>query len=87
MDYEKKMQSRRINNIYALKVLNTDGNRIVVRNALDILTCISIIVSDNYYEPGTYVDVAFSEKDRIFNAKLVGITPPEFVPDSGIEIY
>lgn len=86
MDCKNELKARHENNIYALKVLNVDGNRVVVRNALDTSTRISIIVPDTYYEPGTYVDVAFSEKSKSFNARLIGITPPEFVPNDGAEI-
>lgn len=87
MDYKNELKVRHENNIYALKILNVDGNRVVVRNALDTSTCISLVTPDSYYEAGTYVDVAFSEKDKSFNAKLVGITPPEFAPNDGAEIY
>ncbi len=87
MDCKNELNARHKNSIYALKILNVDGNRVVVRNALDTSTCISLVAPDSYYESGTYVDVAFSEKDKTFNAKLVGITPPELVPDNGVEIY
>lgn len=87
MDCKNELKTRHENNIYALKILNVDGNRVVVRNALDTSTCISLVAPDSYYEAGTYVDVAFSEKDKSFNARFIGITPPEFVPNDGAEIY
>lgn len=87
MDCKNELNTRHKNNIYALKVLRVDENRVVVRNALDTSTYISLVAPDSYHEAGTYVDVVFSEKDKTFNARLIGITPPEFVPDNGVEIY
>ena len=86
MDCENELKSRHENNIYTLKVLDTDGNRIVVRNALDPPTCISIIAPNSYYERNTYVDMAFSNQNEVFNAKLVGVTPLKFVPTSEEDI-
>lgn len=50
MDCKNKLKARHENNIYALKVLNVNGNRVVVKNALDTSTCISFVAPDNGVE-------------------------------------
>lgn len=50
MDCKNELNARHENNIYALKILNVDGNRVVVKNALDTSTCISLVAPDNGVE-------------------------------------
>lgn len=80
---------RRENNIRSFKILDIKGDGLIIRNATNKETCVSITVPDpRDYEVGNYVDVIFSRTGTSsFKTEFLGKTPQEFVPQSNIEIY
>lgn len=88
MEQSIELESRHKNGIYAVKVLEIRRNNIIVKNPINPKTCILVPVSDSdYYGTGLYVDVAIANKGKSFKANLIGVTPPEFVPNDGEEIF
>lgn len=86
---QTSVAKRRENNVRAFKILGTKGNGLIIRNAVNKSTCVSITVPDSSdYEIGSYVDVIFTRMgSSSFRTELLGKTPLEFVPKSNVEIY
>lgn len=90
-NYEKEQKSRiqrKINSIWAAKILEIDGNHLVVRRSLRDDKKASIPVSDpEQYKVGQYIDVIiWSTGSSSYGAKYIGITPDEFIPEDGADI-
>lgn len=82
-----ELESRHESGIYALKILGVGGSNIIVKNPLNPKTCVRVPVSDtDYYGIDIYVDVAFANDGDSFEANLIGITSPEFIPIDGVDI-
>lgn len=89
MEHLVELESRHENGIYALKILEIRGNNAVVKSPLNPKICVLVPLTDSdYYGAGIYIDVQFVKTGKTsFKADLIGITPPEFVPINGEEIY
>lgn len=88
MEQSIELESRHENGIYALKILEVREGNAVVKSPLNPKICVLVPLSDSdYYGTGLYVDVAIANKGKSFKANLIGVTPPEFVPNDGEEIY
>lgn len=82
------LETRHKNGIYALKVLEFRGDRVIVKHPLSKGACVLLSAPDlGYQETGIYIDVRFSPMDgKRYKAVYQGITLPEFVPSDGREI-
>ena len=91
MNYKQEQTTtilRHRNSIKAYKILDIQGNNLIIRNNLDKSKMIEFAVSEpGNYKVGSYVDMIFtrmgSSSHRI---ELIGHTPPEFMPDNGVDI-
>lgn len=88
MEHSIELESRHQSGIYAAKILETRENSMIVKNPLNPKTCIRVFMSDSdYCMDGLYIDVAIANNGESFKANFIGITPPEFVPINGEDIY
>lgn len=74
--------------IRAYRILDIQGNNLIVRNNLDKNKTAELPVSepDNYKIDG-YVDLVFVRRgSSSYTMRLIGHTPPEFTPDNGQDI-
>ena len=85
------LQARHKKLVYALKVLEVRGNKVIVKHPLKENACVLLPVPDSECcEAGLYIDVQFIPDDKFapkYKAVYQGITLPEFVPEDGAEIY
>lgn len=92
MEYKREQTTavlRRRNFIRAFKILDIQGNNLIVRNNLDKSKKAKFPVSEpGNYKIGSCVDMVFIKTGSSSHTiELIGITPPEFIPQSNIEIY
>lgn len=82
---------RRRNSIKAYKILDIQGNNLIVRNNLDKSktdrTAEFPVSEPGNYKVGGYVDMVLVSRGSNSHAiQLIGHTPPEFVPDNGADV-
>lgn len=87
-NYEKEQKDkvqRKINSIWAAKVLSIDGNNLIVRRNFKDDTTIRIPVSyPEEYQVGQYVDVQiWKSGTSSYGTRYIGVTPKEFIPVDG----
>lgn len=90
-NFKREQMSRalRVNNsIWAVKILEIKGNDLVFKRSLRNDKMISIPVSHpQEYKVGQYIDViVWSIGNSSYGAKLIGITPDDFIPADGADI-
>lgn len=91
MNYKQEQTSnikRRRSGITAHKILAIKGNNLTIRKNLKEPNTMDFSVLDaRHYKAGEYVDmVIIKTGDHSSTTKLIGHTPPEFVPDNGVDI-
>lgn len=92
MEYKHEQTTailRRRNAIRAYKILDIQGNNLIVRNNLNKSKTAEFSVSEpDKYKVGGYVDMVFTKTgSNSHSIELIGHTPPEFVPKGNIDIW
>ena len=91
MEYKHEQTTailRHRNSIRAYRILDIQGNNLIVRNNLDKGRTAEYPVSEpDNYKVGGYVDMVFVRRgSSSYAIQLIGHTPPEFTPDNGQDI-
>lgn len=92
MEYKNeqtKVILRRRNSIQAFKVLDIQGDNLIIRNPYNRKHTVKVfvpkIVGD--YKAGDYADIKFLRTGSTgYTVEVVGHTPPEFMPDNEADI-
>lgn len=92
MEYKREQTTtilRRRNFIKAFRILDIQGNDLIVRNSYDRNKTACFTVSEpDEYKVGGYVDMVFTKTGTSSHTiELIGHTPPEFTPKGNVEIW
>lgn len=91
MEYRREQMIttlRRRNSIRAFRILDVQGNNLIVRNSLDRSKTAKFAVSEpDEYKVGDCVDMIFIKTgSSSYSIELIGHTPEEFIPKGNVEI-
>lgn len=80
---------RQRNSIMAYRILDMQGDNLVIRNPYDRERTVGIPVPKlvSGYKVGDYADIIFFRTGSTgYTVEVIGHTPPEFVPDNGADV-
>lgn len=80
---------RHRNSIRAYRILDIQGNNLIIRSNLDKEKTMEFAVSDpDNYKVNDYVDMVFTRTgSSSYRIELIGHTPSTFTPNNGIDIF
>lgn len=92
MEYKNEQTKailRRRNSIQAYRILDIQGDSLIIRNPYNRERTVEILIPKivGGYNVGDYADIIFFRTGSTgYTAEVIGHTPPEFTPSNGEEI-